>query len=603
MSRWSCINANYQTPVSRFRAWLGKVMWWSRISEQSALLLLGIGVGVVSGLGAVAFRWLISQFHVLFFEGGRITFSLMGPHHYTALLPMVGGVIVGLLTYFGAREAKGHGVPEIMEAVAEHGGRIRPRVAIVKSLASSICIGSGGSVGREGPIAQIGAALGSTMGQVLKLSESRVRTLVACGAGGGIAATFNAPLAGAFFALEIILADWKAESFAPVVSAAVAAAAIGRWAFGDMPAFTIPEYEVSTFAQLPMFLVLGLLAAFVGVAFTRLLYLFEDGFETLPIPPWLLPAFGGALVGVVGLYDINLYGVGYGAIGDALCGINYTGVGILLTMLVLKLLATCLTLGSGGSGGIFAPSLFMGSMLGAMLGHSVAAISSNVSPGAYALAGMGAVFAAASHAPVTATLIVFELTGDYRMILPLMLSCGVSVVIARAVYRFSIYNLKLVRRGVHVGLGQDTRLLNEIKVAEAMATNIVSVSPEAKVRDVAELFDCTKHHGFPLVDEENRLHGIVTLGDVRRAGPQALDRPVKEIATHELVIAFPDESLNDALRKLGLRNVGRLPVVDPNDHCKLLGLITRKNIITAYNRALIRAHTNLERTQDKEYYE
>lgn len=570
--------------------------------EQSSMLLLGAVVGAVAGVGAVAFRWLIASFHRLFFDGGQAVLGFAG-EYYTVMLPAVGLLIVGALVRWGAREAKGHGVPEIMEAVVVRGGVIRPRVAVVKSLASAICIGSGGSVGREGPIAQIGAALGSTLGQLLKLPNSRLRTLVASGAAGGIAATFNAPLAGAFFALEVILSDWKAEAFAPVVVSSVIASVVGRTVFGDVPAFVVPQYSVSAFGQLPMFLVLGLVAGFVGAGFTRFLYLAEDALEAIPLPRWAVSVIGGLLVGVLGLYDRELYGVGYGAITSALTATHYTLLALVL-MVVFKIMATSTTIGAGGSGGVFAPSLFIGSMVGAAVGqvNEYLMPHSDVSPGAFALAGMGALFSATSHAPITATLIVFELTGDYRMILPLMLACGVGVITSRVAFRFSIYNLKLVRRGVHITLAQDTRLLSEIKVSEAMTRDLVTVTPQATVREVAQLLERTKHHGFPLVDNDGRLHGIVTIGDIHRAGAEALDRPVTEIASHALLVANPGETLNDALVKLGMRNVGRLPVVDPNDPEKLLGLITRKNIIAAYHRRLAASHTKLEALHDEEEF-
>ncbi len=575
------------------------------MTGQWALILLGVVTGLGAGGGAVLFRWLIRTFTHLFFDSGASLFAFMGSY-YVIVLPIIGGAIIGPMICFLAPEAKGHGVPEIMEAVAIRGGRIRARVAAVKSLASSICIGSGGSVGREGPIAQIGSALGSTLAQLLHMSDIRTRTLVACGAGGGIAATFNAPLGGAFFALELILGRWTAEAFAPVVIATVTAAAIGRSIFGDVPSFAVPEYSISSFIELPAFLLLGLLAAPVAVALTRMITLAEDLFEAIPLPPYVLPAIGGLLVGCVGLYDHTLYGVGYGKIQELLTGGTSPLLWSLLLLASLKILATSTTLGSGGSGGVFSPSLYLGAALGAGFGillHRVMPGMTTVPP-AYALVGMGAVFAAASHAPITSVLIVFELTADYRMMLPLMVACGTSVLTARAMYRFSIYNIKLVRRGVHVQLGHDVNLLNDIKVEDAMTTDVVTVLPETPLRELLKLSEHSTCDAFPLADAQQRLHGLITCDEVRRAVSDGhLDDPVSSLATHRLIVAFPHETLNDALRKLGLHDVAQIPVVDPEDHTRLVGMITRKDTVTAYNRALVRAHTALEETAKTELFE
>jgi CIC family chloride channel protein len=572
-------------------------------SEPPLLLVLGIFVGLLSGLGAALFRWLIQEFHGLFFEGGRHVLGFLGPY-YTIPLPAVGGLLVGLLIYYGAREAKGHGVPEILEAISVRGGTIRSRVAVVKSLASALTIGSGGSSGREGPIAQIGAALGSGLGQLLHLPRNATTTLLACGAAGGIAATFNAPLAGTFFAMEIVLAAWRAEYFAPIVGASVAASVVGYVFFGNTPAFKIPDYSINAYHDLPWFILLGGLAALAGVGFLRLIYLCEDSFARLRGAPWLMPAVGGLAVGVLGLYNPEIYGVGYGAISNALVAFHYT-IGVLLALLVLKTVATGLTLGSGGSGGIFVPAMFVGAMLGAALGQGLHGWfpGLDVSPGAFALVGMAAVFAAASHAPITSVLIVFELTRDYRMILPLMLACGVSVILAKMIFRYSIYNLKLIRRGIHISLREDTRLLDDIAVEEAMTTEVVTVLPETPVREVQRLFEHTKHHGFPLVDAAGRLHGIVTIGDLRDVAPAVGDEPVSARASHDLVVAYPDETLNEALLKLGLRKLGRLPVVEREDVTHMVGLITRKNLIGAYNRALAAAHTHLDGSVEQTHFE
>ena len=570
----------------------------------TGLATAAIVVGLGAGVGAVVFRYLIFAFNWFFLHLAADTFSFMGPFRFI-IPPAVGGAIVGPLVYFFAREAKGHGVPEVMEAVALKGGRIRPRVAVIKSLASSVCIGSGGSVGREGPIVQIGAAIGSTLGQLLRLSDARISSLVACGAAGGIAATFNAPLAGVIFALEVIQGEFTAEAFGVVVLASVSASAVGRSVFGQTVSFPIPEYKLASFSELPLFAILGAMAGIFAVGYVWLIYRAEDSFERIRVPEYWRASIGGAMVGLLGALTIlpdgaavdgipAVFGVGYGAIEQVL--LPTAAVGVILVWLLAKPIVTALTLGSGGSGGIFAPSLFIGSMVGALFGRLVRLLApgATTSPGGYALVGMGALFAGAAHAPITAVLIMFELTDDYRMILPLMTACVIATIVAKRLRADSVYTLKLTRRGVHISLGRDISLMNAVKVEEAMTTELMTVKCPMTVREVADLLQSTKHHGFPLVDDAGELHGVITLQDVREAVKQGLaEAPAEQVATHTVVVAHPDESLNDAFRKLGLRDVGRLPVVDRDNPRKLLGLVTRKNIISAYNKALLRRHTDL----------
>ena len=421
------------------------------------LLALSLGVGLGAGLGAVAFRYLIEGFTYVF--TGHDSYGVEGHVAnplvpglgiwFVALVPIVGGLLYGPLVERYASEARGHGVPEVMLAVARKGGRIRPIVAVVKSLASALCIGSGGSVGREGPIVQIGSALGSTIGQLTRAPEARMRLLVACGAAGGISATFNAPIAGVFFALEVILRDFETRSFSAVVIASVTADVIGRAAFGSEAFLKLPQVGVGSVAGYPLYLVLGLLAAVVGVFFIRFLYELEDRADRL----WRFseswrPAAGGCLLGLLLLAVPQMYGVGYQVLESAIAG-NYALL-FLLALLASKVLATSLTLSIGGSGGVFAPSLFMGAMLGTAFGLAAHGLLPGIAgpAGAYGLIGMGAVFAAAARAPMTAILIIFELTGDYRIMLPLMLAVVIATALANRMSPDSIYTLKLARRGI-----------------------------------------------------------------------------------------------------------------------------------------------------------
>lgn len=576
----------------------------SDLSEHSIGLLLGVLVGALGGMSAVGFRWLLQATTKLFQTdlAGRLSF--LGDLRLLVLAAL-GGVLVGPLVARLRGGVEGSGVPELQEAVARRGSRLRSLNWLYKSVATALTIGCGGSAGREGPIAFIGASLAADVGKLVPGSEQRRRLLLACGAAAGVAATFNAPLAGAMFALEIVLGVMAVETFAPIVTAAVVASAIGRHFFGAAPAFVVYPYKLSTSAELPVFALLGLLAAPVGVCFTLTLHGVSGFWERLRVPfaLRLLPAMGA--VAIIGIWNADVMGLGYDVISETLQGL-IPGVGLLLLLLVGKIITTALTVGSGGSGGIFAPSLFMGAMLGAAVGASAQALwpTMTTTPGAYALVGMGGVFAAVSHAPMTAVLTIFELTGDYRMMLPLMLTCGIAAIAARHLARPSIYNLKLLRRGVHVQLGHDVALLNEIEVSSAMTTAVVTIPPDAPARAVLPLIAQTSHHGFPLVDAEGILHGMITVEDIRHAAEEGrLDEPVSALGSHDLVVALPHDTLNDALRKLGLYDVGRIPVVDPEDHRRLLGILTRGDIIRAYNKALLRQHTNLAQTAEVERFD
>jgi CIC family chloride channel protein len=591
--------------------------WLDRRQPPETVVLMGTAllVGVGAGLGAIVFRWLIDRIHSLAFAGLGVALPFLGDY-VLILAPAVGGLIVGPLIYFFAREAKGHGVPEVMEAVALRGGRIRPIVVVIKSLASSITIGSGGSAGREGPIVQIGSALGSTLGQLLRMSDDRIRNLVACGAAGGIAATFNAPIAGVIFALEVILGEFTTGYFAMMVVSSVTASVIGRIALGNVPAFAVPPYQLVSPWELLFYTLLGLLAAPVAVAFTRILYLLEDAFDAWKkFPEYLKTPIGGALLGLGGLlfFRANLgqgwevpgdpvafFGVGYGAMEWALLGQGT--VLLLLALTGIKILATSLTIGSGGSGGVFAPSLFIGSMFGGAFGHVIHDLFPTITaaPGAFALVGMAAVFAGAARAPITSVIILFEMTDDYRIILPLMLATVISTILAEHLSRESIYTLKLSRRGIRLERGRDIDVMQGVLVGEAMTTDVDSVSADMDLQELELVFAQTHHHGFPVLDETGTLFGVVTLQDLMRArerGPLK-ERKVRDIATRSVLTVYPDEPMWVALKRLGTRDVGRLPVVDRQDPRRLLGLIRRSDIVRAY-RVGINRRLDLQERADK----
>jgi chloride channel protein, CIC family len=561
--------------------------FWS--SEILSMMTFSLVVGAGAGLGTIIFIRMIAFFNNLFFNtGGKFAGPLEGA--YIILVPVLGGLIVGPIIHFVAPEAKGHGVPEVLTAIATNGGRIRPVVVLAKAIGSAITIGSGGSVGREGPIVQIGSALGSTIGQFFKLNERRVVNLVASGAAAGIAATFNAPIAGVMFAQEIILSEFGMQSFSSIVVAAVTASVVSRAALGDTPAFHVPGYTLRSPWELWLYLALGVVAALGALAFVRTLYYFEDIFEEWKIPPYLKPAIGGLGLGLLAYFLPQVLGTGFGQIESALNG--NLALFLLIILFFGKLLATSLTLGSGASGGVFAPALFLGVVLGGAYGQIVHRALPNITAesGAYAMVGMAAVFAAAARAPITAIIIMFEMTQDYHIILPLMLATVVSTLLAGWVEPESIYTLKLKLRGIDMRAKKDANLMRAISVREAMRhiQDITTVRPDTSLTELAQLFQDTSHHGFIVVDDNHELYGVVALSDLELAMESGKTQvTVGDICTRQVISISPDETLEDALRLLGTKDVGRIPVIDRHHPRQLLGVVRRNDIVSVYSHALI----------------
>jgi CIC family chloride channel protein len=471
------------------------------------------------------------------------------------------------MVYFWAKEAKGHGVPEVMDAIARKAGVVRPRVVLVKALASVVTIGTGGSVGWEGPIIQIGAGVGSTTGQLLRVARRHMRVLVACGAAAGIAATFKAPMAGVLFALEVFIGDLAVVTFAPVVVAAVAGAAVSVAHLGPEPVFDLAglDFKLNSVLEIPSYAVLGLLCAAGAVFFTRLIYLFEDSIDAVKLPGLVKPALGGLAVGAIAIGWPEVLGVGYNTIEQA-----YTGefaLKALAALFFLKAAATCFTLGSGGSGGIFAPSLVLGAVGGAAFGGAVHRILPDMTAtaGVYSVVGMAAFVAGTTHAPISALLILFEMTQDYAIILPLMIACIVSTTAARGMLRESIYTLKLARRGIHLRGGRDEAILRSITVQEVMRRDPVVFPEGLSFTEVRARMLSSNHHVYPVIDGSGALKGVVSLDPLR---PFLVEEGLSEVAVAAdlaeecIFVLHPDDDLQDARELFARGGMDEVPVIE-----------------------------------------
>ena len=551
--------------------------------SRLGLIVMALVVGAGAGLGAVVFRWLIFSFTRL-----ATGYQQFGQQGHTAsrhlpwlgigfllVIPVVGGLLYGPLIQRFAREARGHGVPEVMLAVAENGGRIRPPVTIVKALASAICIGAGGSVGREGPIVQIGSAFASTLGQVVRMSETRLRIIVACGAAGGIAATFNAPITGLFFGFEIVLREFSLDAMFATILAAVTGDLVSRAFFGSAPFFSGMPHGLVVGNDLSYLLiaVLGLASGLIGVGFKTFLYWLEDAVDGLwkGRPEWARPAVGGVALGVLLLVLPQMYGVGYPVMNKVVAG--HVVLWLIVIFMLGKILAASLTLSIGGSGGVFAPSLFTGAMAGMAFGIAANHVfgSSIGSPAMYAVVAMGGVFGAAAQAPLTAIASVVEMTGNFTLTLPVMLATGIAAALSKRLTYGSIYTTKLLRRGIDIERPKAPGMLKTLTVADVMqplaATNgpaRLELAPNEDEQPSAETASTFEH-----------MVGPVTAVDQ----PQAL---------------FPDEDLEQALRQLVLFGREGLPVLS-HDGEQVRGWITGQDVLHAVGERVAASPPEIER--------
>lgn len=561
------------------------------VNEQILLSTLAIAVGLLVGYGSILFRHLIEFFQLLFMGSGsenvgEIVAGLKWWH--VCLMPVLGGLVVGPLVHFFFPGSRGHGVPEVMVAVALEGGRLNLRDGLGKMLASSISIGAGASVGREGPVIHLGATLASWLGQKLGMSTRHMRTMVGCGAAAGIAASFNAPIAGVMFALEVIIADYGMATFSPIVLSSVIATVIARLHLGDFPAFIVPHYTLVSAWEIPSYVLLGVMCGVVGIFFMASVFKAEDLMARLPLPRYLRPVAGGAILGLMGLAFPQVMGVGYDTMNLAL--LEELGGGLMLALVVMKILATALTLGSGFSGGVFTPSLFLGAMVGGAFGSFAHDLMPAISAGAgaYALVGMGAMAACVLGAPMASILILFELTGDYRIMLALMVSAIMASLIIHQFYRDSIYTRALRRKKIDLWSGRESGPLGTTQVAAVMRTDCAIVPETMTIRRFKNRIQQSQEESFLVVDDQGRLKGLLHAQEVRGVVFEKGDDTMQVgelIGARDLVTVVPADTLLEAFLRMGAHNLDQLPVVSPDNPRQVLGVISNSDVIRVHAQA------------------
>jgi len=563
------------------------------LMQDHNMLLLAALIGFLAGLASTLFRWLIGFFGVVFSPEGLAWIGITGSSVplLLPLMPMVGGIVTGIICHFFPDAVKENGVHRVIHAVALKAGKIRKRTLLTCSTTSALTIGSGGSAGREGPTVQIGSAVGSALGNMFHLSHERVQILVGCGAAAGIAASFNAPLAGVLFALEIILTNFTIHTFSPIVVASVIGTATGRALEGNEITFHVPVHELVSYSEIIFYVVLGLLCGLVSKLFTIFYFKTSEIFDKkIHIPTPLKPALGGLVVGFIAIFFPAVLGNGYEFMEKALTGDLFWGLAFVL--IFLKIFSTSVTLGSGGLGGIFAPALFIGSMLGAAYGTLVHAInpSFTASPETYALVGMGAVAGAVMQAPLTNILMLFELTNDYTIILPIMITCIISAYTFRAFDENSFYIQKLLKEGTNIQHGREVSILNAIKVKDVLSKDVTMIPEGMPFRKILETISISKNFYFPVVNRKGEMTGILSFHMVREMlfeedlGDLIVANDLKVPSVKTLT---PENNLNEAMEIFADLDVEQLPVVLKDDLNRVIGMVNRGEVVAAYNREVL----------------
>lgn len=564
-------------------------------NDQVKLSILAVVIGVAVAYGALGFRAGIDLI-----QGQTFGFPLHNGFHLVANLPWwlvlavptAGGLAIGLFVQFLMPGHRGCGVADVIEAGARHSGRMDPLTTIKAAALSLGSIGVGASVGREGPVIHLGAGLASWVAQRLHLSPSLSLTLLGCGLASAIGASFNAPIAGVFFALEVVIGHYALHTFAPVVIAAVAGTVISRIHFGDFPAFIIPDYSIGSFFEFPAFILLGIVCAAAAIMFIKSVFAAEDLIDRVGLPIWLRPMIGGLAVGMIGVFLPHVLGVGYAATDAALQGAM--SLWLLLALIVAKTAATAISLGSRFGGGVFSPSLFVGAMVGGAFGVIAGSIFPNLaaSPGFYAIIGMGAVAAPVIGAPISTMLIVFELTGEFQVVIAAMVAIAISTLISQQVVGRSLFFGQLKRRGVAIRAGRIEQLLTATHVGDLMTGDFDTVREDTHANEIRDIMENTTFGDFFVVDAEGRLVGSLTFGSLRGISlDEELNQLInaRDIARLNPPVLCEDDDLEEALRLMERFRVDSLPVVDDRENRRVVGILQHKVALMAYNKALIRA--------------
>ncbi len=576
-----------------------------RIFFVSTLALI---IGLVSGLIAYLLLLLIALIGNLIFMGvistdlSLVQFDNVG--WLVIIIPALGGIVIGLMAKYGTPKIKGHGIPEAMEAVLTNKSKIHPRVAIFKPLSAALAIGTGGPYGAEGPIIQTGGAFGSILGQFVRTSAAERKVLLACGAAGGMAATFNTPIAAVIIAIELLLFEFKTRSFIPLVISSVMATAVHFVLIGSGPLFDMEAVNFGIPEGLPFYILLGIICGVVAVGFKRSFYWVEDQFEKIPVDHMWLPAIGGLGLGIIGFFFPVVLGVGY----DTITGIlnnNFT-LSFLLVIMVFKSLALMVSLGSGTSGGLLAPMFMAGAALGGVYAMIWNGLIPGISlaPGAYALVAMAAVFGTASRSTFALIIFAFEITQDYNSIIPLMIGCVIADAVGLLLMKNTIMTEKLERRGLNIHQDYEVDALYKMKVSEVMDPDAPTIPASMTLQDLATLIAnhdplVTRHQGLLIVDENEDLIGVITRSDViNNLDSDDLENlSVLDAGSSSPKVAYPDELVAEATERMASNQIGRLPVVERRNPKKILGYLGRASILEGRTR-----YFKEESQQEREWF-
>ncbi|MBV5316704.1 MAG: chloride channel protein [Desulfobulbaceae bacterium] len=569
--------------------------------ERSWMIMIAAFIGVIAGLAIIVFREAIDLIHEIIFVWGYEALRIAEGgwrRLLLPLLPMLGVTLLIPLSLAFPGKVNGYGFTNFLRRVNLENGVIRARNIFIKIVATALTIGSGNSAGLEGPVAQIGGALGSQVGQRFRVSGKRMKIYIAAGCAAGIAGIFNAPLAGVFFAAEIVLlGTYEISSFSALVIASALSTVVTRAYYGTVPAFPIPDYTiVNAFVELPLYTVLAVIVGVTAVLHIRFFYAVRDWFVRLKLHPQLKPILGALLVGSIAIFFPQIMGNGYEYMAKTLAG--ETLVWRMMVLVILKSVATAITLGSGGAGGVFAPSLFIGAVLGGAYGGIVHYLfpEYTATAGAYATVGIGAFLAASTHAPLTAIFLLFEMTGNYMIIVPVMLTAVLGTVTASWLYDDSIDTVDFTREGIDIHEGREVAIMKSVKVGKAITEDVNFISENANINHLLELFRfASNSFYFPVINQKGLMVGVVSMQDVKtilHSEEERVCHLVGGICARDVIMLTPDTNLYEAMKLFDIKGIDEIPVVESIEEPWVLGMLKRQDVITAYNHEMLKRGIN-----------